>query len=40
MQHDNTVFEQNETMRTIKARRSVRSYAKDEVTDGQVKALL
>ena len=40
MQPDTTVFEQNETMRTIKARRSVRTYAKDEVTDGQVQALL
>ena len=37
---DGSVFEVNETMRTIKARRSVRTYAKDEVTDEQVKVLL
>jgi nitroreductase len=40
MQPENTVFDMNETMRTIKARRSVRTYAKDEVNDDQVKVLL
>lgn len=40
MQPDSTVFEMNETMKTIKARRSVRSFAKEEVTDEQVKVLL
>ncbi len=39
MQHDNDLSG-NETLKTIKARRSVRSYTKDDVTDEQVKVLL
>lgn len=37
---DDTIFTQNETFRTIKARRSVRTFLKDDVPDEQVHALL
>lgn len=37
---DETVFTRNETFKTIKSRRSVRTYAKDDVTDEEITALL
>lgn len=40
MIHDDEVFTKNDTMRTIRARRSVRNYAKDVVSEEQVQALL
>lgn len=40
VQSDGSVFDLNETMRTIKARRSVRSFTKDDVSDDQIKTLL
>ena len=40
MQADDTVFTRNDTLRTIKARRSIRTFTKDDVSDEQVKVLL
>lgn len=40
MHHDEDLLTGNESLKTIKARRSVRNYTKDEVTDAQVKMLL
>jgi len=40
MPDDDALFSQNETLRTVQARRSVRTFTKDEVTDEQVKVLL
>ncbi|MDH4161290.1 MAG: nitroreductase family protein [Nitrospirota bacterium] len=40
MIHDDSVFTQNDTLRTIRARRSVRTFAKDDVPEAQVQALL
>lgn len=37
---DDNMFTVNDTLRTIRARRSVRSFTKDDVTDEQVKVLL
>ena len=40
MQHDETVFSINETLKTIKERRSIRAFAKDEISDEQIRVLL
>ncbi len=40
MMPDESIFELNDALRVIKARRSVRTFTKDEVPDDQVKALL
>ena len=40
MQPDDTAFIRNDTLRTIRARRSVRTFTRDEVTDDEVKVLL
>lgn len=37
---DGSPFEQNETLKTIKARRSVRTFARDEVSDDELRVLL
>lgn len=40
MQTDETIFSRNETLKTIKDRRSIRSFTKEEVTDEQIRVLL
>lgn len=40
MSADESIFSKNETLKTIKERRSVRTFAKDEVTDEQIHTLL
>ena len=40
MIHDNEVFNINETLRTIRARRSVRTFQKEDVSDQQIDILL
>jgi nitroreductase len=40
MHHDDDILSSNEALKTIKARRSVRTYTKDDVSDDQVKVLL
>ena len=37
---DDTVFSQNDALKTIKARRSVRTFTKDDVSEEQVRVLL
>jgi nitroreductase len=37
---DDSVFTRNDTLRTIKARRSVRTFTKDDVTDEEIRVLL
>ncbi len=37
---DDTVFTRNDTLGTIKARRSVRTFTKDDVTDEEIRVLL
>ena len=37
---DDSVFTRNDTLGTIKARRSVRTFTKDDVTDGEIRVLL
>ncbi len=40
MQTDDAVFSRNETLLTIHARRSVRTFSRDEVTDEEIKVIL
>jgi nitroreductase len=40
MPPDDIVFTRNETLRTIRDRRSVRVFLKDDVTDGEIRTLL
>jgi len=40
MPTDESIFMMNDTLGTIKARRSVRTFTKDDVSDGQVQVLL
>ena len=40
MQPDETIFSINETLKTIKERRSIRAFAKDEISDQQIRTLL
>ena len=40
MQTDDAVFSRNETLMTIQARRSVRTFSRDEVTDEEIKVIL
>jgi nitroreductase len=40
MQIDETIFSINETLKTIKERRSIRAFAKEEISDEQIRILL
>ncbi len=40
MQPDKTIFSINETLKTIKERRSIRSFAREEISDQQIQILL
>ena len=40
MQNEESMLTMNDTLRTIKARRSIRTFTKDDVADGQVRVLL
>jgi nitroreductase len=40
MQTDDSVFKRNDTLMTIQARRSVRTFSRDEVTDEEIKVIL
>jgi nitroreductase len=40
MEFDENIFSLNETLKTIKERRSIRAFAKDDLSDGQVNILL
>ena len=40
MQHDDSLFTRNETLRTINDRRSVRTFTQDEVTEEEISVLL
>ena len=40
MQPDETIFPINETLKTIKERRSIRAFAKEEISDKQIRILL
>ncbi len=40
MKPDEMIFSTNETLKTIKARRSIRTFAKEEISDEQIRILL
>jgi nitroreductase len=40
MQPDESIFSMNETLKTIKSRRSIRAFAKEEISDEQISILL